>query len=223
MTLLDPSPKATTLSHSLNHRLNAYTLAATAAGVSALAIAPAEAKIIYTPANISIRGGDTLSLNNSLTADFQFCDSTNVSSCDGFRAKPEGFVWHLKIRPVSSGIAIRGDGSLAGALASGAVIGSNKNFQKGHYLMAACAVSTRTTCSGPWLHTNSRYLGLAFKINGKKHYGWARLTTNWKESKVTLTGYAYESDAYKSIVAGQTSGPDEPADKTLGDLAVGQK
>jgi hypothetical protein len=43
------------LSKSLNRQLNMYTLAATMGGVSALALAqPAEARIVYTPAHISI-------------------------------------------------------------------------------------------------------------------------------------------------------------------------
>jgi len=42
--------KRGTLSSSLEHRLNSYALAASAAGVSFLALAqPAEAKIVYTP------------------------------------------------------------------------------------------------------------------------------------------------------------------------------
>jgi hypothetical protein len=43
--------KTANLSASLNHQLNGYALAASAAGVALLALAPtAEAKIVYTPA-----------------------------------------------------------------------------------------------------------------------------------------------------------------------------
>jgi hypothetical protein len=42
------------LSESLHKRLNMYALAASAAGVSLLALPQAEAKVIYTPANIKI-------------------------------------------------------------------------------------------------------------------------------------------------------------------------
>jgi hypothetical protein len=44
--------KTANLSNSLNHQLNSYALAASAAGVSLLALAqPAEGKIIYKPAH----------------------------------------------------------------------------------------------------------------------------------------------------------------------------
>jgi hypothetical protein len=49
----------TTLSHSVHKRLNSYALAASAAGVGALALAqPAEAKIIYTPAHKTLHNGE---------------------------------------------------------------------------------------------------------------------------------------------------------------------
>ena len=45
------------LSDSLHHRLNAYALAAGAAGVSLLALAgPAQARIVYTPGHVTFGG-----------------------------------------------------------------------------------------------------------------------------------------------------------------------
>jgi hypothetical protein len=56
------------------HRLNAYTLAATAAGVGALCFAkPAEARIVYTPAHVAIKVNGGLfqfDLNHDGTPDF---------------------------------------------------------------------------------------------------------------------------------------------------------
>jgi hypothetical protein len=58
---------------------------------------------------------------------------------------------------------------------------------------------------------------------GKTHFGWARLNVSCvylHAMNATLTGYAYEAIPNKSIVTGETKGPDvEPA--TLGDLARG--
>src|SRR5271170_2865224 len=54
------------LSGPMLHRLNAYALAATAAGVSALALAsPARAEIVYTPADVVIAPGDSYILTIS--------------------------------------------------------------------------------------------------------------------------------------------------------------
>ena len=72
-----------------------------------------------------------------------------------------------------------------------------------------------TRWSGAWVKggdgVKDRYLGLKFKIKGKFHFGWARLTvtiTGKHDFGATLTGYAYESIANKPIIAGKTKGPD---------------
>src|SRR5215471_11633401 len=49
---------AAELSKSLNHQLNTYALAASAAGVGLLPlVSPAEAKIVYTPAHVKVFWG----------------------------------------------------------------------------------------------------------------------------------------------------------------------
>jgi hypothetical protein len=66
--------RAKSLSLLLEHRLSAYTVAATAAGVGALCLGPAaEAKVVYTPANVRIvqNGGlFRIDLNRDEIADF---------------------------------------------------------------------------------------------------------------------------------------------------------
>jgi hypothetical protein len=65
------SSKPTKLSESLQRHLNAYSLAATAAGVGVLALTPAaEAKIVYTPIELYLEGRYPLDLNNDGIADF---------------------------------------------------------------------------------------------------------------------------------------------------------
>jgi hypothetical protein len=69
--------------------------------------------------------------------------------------------------------------------------------------------------SGNWKGATNKYLGLAFQIHGKTHYGWARLTTHmFFKKSATLTGYAYETIAGKSIITGKTMGATD-------DLGVG--
>jgi hypothetical protein len=59
----------------------------------------------------------------------------------------------------------------------------------------------------------NRYLGLRFFINGKLHYRWARVSVFINGGSFSpppfLTGYAYETIPGKSIIAGQTKGPDD--------------
>jgi len=59
-----PSPRTNSqLSSSLHNRLNAYALGASAAGVAMLSIAPANAEVIFTPANGHIANNRVLSLD----------------------------------------------------------------------------------------------------------------------------------------------------------------
>ncbi len=79
MTPLSRPRKTAVLSASLQHNLNAYAIAAGAAGVSLLALAqPAEGKIVYTPVHENAVGVD-LDLNHDGTADFRICFSSNIS------------------------------------------------------------------------------------------------------------------------------------------------
>ena len=89
--------------------------------------------------------------------------------------------------------------------------------------------SGKTIWSGRWANggkgLKNGYLGLKFVLNGKVHYGWARVSLTVKNNRfntATLTGYAFETIPNKSIIIGKTQGPDvivRPA--TLGDLAAG--
>lgn len=103
---------------------------------------------------------------------------------------------------------------------------------------SGCAASCNSEHSGNWVNVTNRYLGLKFKIHGKVHYGWTRLSIEYVNGSFTepLTGYAYETIPGKSIIAGQTKGqndssveqPDSaahsvptPQPATLGALTLG--
>ena len=78
-----PRRIASNLSESVHHQLNMYALAASAAGVGILALAqPAEAKIVYTSANHTIKQNAryNLDLNHDRKADFTI---VNLQSCNG--------------------------------------------------------------------------------------------------------------------------------------------
>jgi hypothetical protein len=149
----------------------------------------------------------------------------------------------LDINMKGSAFVVGSKGSAA-ALKRGAVIGPAAKFQTGKVLMAGAFRETQissTRVFGPFANTTHRFLGLKFKVQGKVHYGWARFSSviasasNGPMISATLTGYAFETIPNKTIVAGQTKGPDDagaeelnttltpptPKPATLGLLAMG--
>jgi hypothetical protein len=86
------------------------------------------------------------------------------------------------------------------------------------------------------VNVTNGYLALELRIDGRAHYGWARLTVKLAHQGykyvAELTGYAYETQPDTPIVAGKTSGPEDkeetpqaqstaPGPATLGALAMG--
>jgi hypothetical protein len=207
------------LSDSLHQRLNSYALAASAAGVTLLALAPpAEAKIVYTPAHARI------GLNKQYNLDL-----------DGM---PAYFLWVS-----SNGPVMRVSGNTNCTFSTNDVFGSYTQsvqhvlafaFKKGSVISSQSAAQFGTMVFqqsgkwfGHWVNAKNRYLGFVFFVpkHCSKHYGWARLSVKTTTTSVTgtLTGYAYETIPNKPIIAGKTHGKDvvtlEPA--TLGHLARG--
>jgi hypothetical protein len=124
------------------------------------------------------------------------------------------------------------------AIFAGRKIGLERHFQNQKF-GPRMARHYREIWYGPWANggkgVKDRYLGVKFKIGGKFHYGWTRITVTTGPRGFTgmiLTGYAYETIAGKSIIAGATKGPEDaessatpstPSSEptTLGVLALG--
>src|SRR5580704_10630756 len=226
--------KTANLSESIHHQLNVYALAASAAGVGALALAlPAEAKIVYTPSDTVIffsYAGIPLDLNHDHVNDFTLHHQTGQGT---FTYMFVGSYHHRSTNLVVAKPALP-FGYWAPPLRAGVSIGPAITFAKqGIAQMGERIINGRKRqFRGPWANggkgVKSHYLGLKFVIRGKVHYGWARLTvtpTNGKFFTETLTGYAYETIPNKPIITGATKGPDvttvQPT--TLGELARGRK
>jgi hypothetical protein len=212
--------KTSNLSASLHQRLNSYALAASAAGVSVLALTqPAAAKIVYTPAHVKLERGYTeIDLNHDAINDFAlwmyFGHSTNIATS------------FLAVYPNAGNGAVgtaKGWFRSAVALWQGAKIGPHRLFNGGSRASYAGQMVNRVTKLGS--HTSSywegqfanggkgvqkRYLGFQFLINSKIHYGWARIRIDisGKIFTASLNGYAYETIPNKPIIAGQTKEPD---------------
>jgi hypothetical protein len=197
------------LSDPVYKRLNMYALAASAAGVTMSALAqPAEAKVVYTAVWVPILPSKSLvnlDLNNDGVVDFAFSNYTNAY---------DYLYGHLKILPQAGGNAVWGVSASASALKAGIKIGpSHSKFQSGHEMMGTMVAGShgsgpRYSSEGPWTDKIRGYLGLKFMIQGKVHYGWARLTvvdTN-RGMYAALSGYAYETKPNTPILTGQQSG-----------------
>jgi hypothetical protein len=227
--------KTVDLSEAVHQQLNAYALAASAAGVGILAWPLAgEAKIVYTPAHIRVSGGFlALDLNHDSVVDYKIRTHRYNS-----------YFWELWVSPSGGNQVYRGSASryksfYAAALPAGVRLGPKKKWVPGGVMLdwEFFTSGSRTGRAGPWFDVRRRYLGLKFLINGHFHYGWARLNVKGTAQGIdaVLTGYAYETIPNKPIIAGKTKGPDDvsvqesnathtaptPEPATLGVLAMG--
>jgi hypothetical protein len=187
--------KTANLSESVHHQLDMYALAASTTGVSLLALAqPAAAKIIYTPAKVGIRVGMSynLDLNRDGISDFRLGVYYTAITQNGTGTR----IYDLYVRALQKpNAAVIGNRGFARAFRPGITVGPKQVFGPGTFstTMAGCRNGRAQTSRGPWLNVQNRYLGLRFTINGRIHYGWARLTTTGCPLSGTLTGYAYET------------------------------
>ena len=214
--------KMISISRQLQRRLNAYAVLASASGVGVAALAqPAEAKIVYSKADVVIATNHVykLDLNHDGLADF---------TIDNHSFFTDTVVATLGAYPVQSNNAVVGKQPHVGyphyayALKRGATVGPKQPFSG-----AWMAWSDGANRAGQWVNVRRRYLGVKFLAKGKIHYGWARLNVMVGNSKITatLTGYAYETIANKPIIAGKTKGQDVIPEHSgsLGRLAMGRK
>lgn len=189
----------------LECHLATYIAAAAAAGVGMLSLTqPAEAKVVYTPANTTVTNGTTIDLNHDGIADFSF-----VFWAPAFHSM------YLDVMPLVNGNAVRGVGNRSAACGFlGVPVGPGEAFRtnsgSGHGAFMAAFVEFSSAVSfGPWADVTNRYLGFKFLINGQTHYGWARVSISKYLQSVQLTGYAYETTPNKTIIEGHISGPEK--------------
>ncbi len=203
-----------TISDSVHRELNMYALAASAAGVGALALAqPANAKIVYTPAHLVVKVGDRdcVDINNDGKPDFCLAMSSHEGGC---------FV--MALGPYThNGVAASDRGFGALPIHAGKRIGGSRNFIDSTRFPRM--VSMNRYCfssiwSGLWIAggkgkkgLTNRYLGIEFASRGQLHYGWARCSVypGKLSHPLIMTGYAYETIPGKPIIAGATKDTDD--------------
>jgi hypothetical protein len=224
--LVPRSRKPSNLHATTNHRLSAYSLAASAAGVSLLALAPCDAQIVYTPAHVTIgRGGSYgLDLTNDGKIEFTIFE----------RVGDRGFGTYQELNIIAAQgnkIECSGGGgpscaftvTYAAALVAGARIGEGPRYFHPYGAPMAGRFTSRGNVfySGRWSNVRDRYLGLRFHLNDGPHFGWARLSVEFVKGsrepswRAQITGYAYETAPNTSIIAGQTGADEASAQPDL--------
>lgn len=204
---------AKAINESLNKRLAVYALAAGAAGVSVLALAPAaHADIIMgtgTPITVGANQIEYLMINGKNVIKFS---DVVVSNSPGHLSAHGSGGAEIEIGPLAKS-AVIGTG---GAFVGGAKLAGN--------VFRATGSGAIATTNGPWANKTG-YLGLKFESNGKSYFGWAHLkvTANAAAGETGfISSFAYDDVAGQSILTGQkpTVTP-EPGTLTLYLLALG--
>lgn len=200
------------LLRTLEKKLLSYTAAAGAVCMAGLA--PANAEVVYTPADIVASGG-TLDLDGDGIADFSYVRS------DYFRCG----------RNCSTSFYSYNSFLIKGLQTPNGVVPDNNPATRPRRLPAKDTVGSRDTFvqlaatsfrggSSQWKPPARGYVGLKFIISGEVHYGWLRLTIDSTET-VTIGGYAYETVPNKPIVVNKRPAQEFPVPGSLGSLAAG--
>jgi hypothetical protein len=219
------------VSESLDKRLNLYSLAASAAGLSVLAFAsPAEAKIVYTPVHVTLKTGNSVlvDLNNDGINDFNVSNFySGITHVSGIAIFPYNNAGNRMLKGPKGCSKFKPGPA---PLKAGAMIGKARKFAASATCMAVVPGHSTTSRAhvgsyGSWRGVHNGYLGVQFQIKGQTHFGWLRFSVSRAPFVATLTGYAYETVPNKSIIAGRTKGAEDIGSSTqsasLGALALG--
>jgi hypothetical protein len=215
-------------------RLAAYLMAAGAGATLAASAAPANASIIYTPANLSFGADSSLSFSlspNSLNV-FNLNNHTSTLVLSGVHYLKSG---HLFIGGAGNGSSVVIGRTWVRQLQRGAYIGpklgTNNGWSGGELLgkwrrsrfSSGGGIDYSGTNTGSWPDGGKGFVGLRFLINGQEHYGWAAFVVGFHTRRTgyfgRLTEYAYDTVPNQGLDAGQTASTPEPG--TLGLLALG--
>ena len=191
---------------------------AAVAGAAATCSVPAAAEVVYTPIQRHVRSSFFIDLNHDGLEDFQIYSSL-LSGAGIVKVLPARTNRILAAGPDQCFLD-----NAAAPLPGGAQIGPGKPFQASATCMAYLAYGALSS-GGLWKEAKHRYLGLAFVIDGKEHFGWARLSLSkfLFNNTAEIEGYAYETIPGKPIVAGDEGNATKVSAQpgTLGALAAG--
>jgi hypothetical protein len=222
------------LSEPLSQRLNAYALAAGAAGVAVLASTmPAEAEPVCKTLTAQLTRTSTfpLYLIDQAVPPFNIAQGTNSTFRSISVTGIGTIMWWNRgfFTPNTAGAKmLLGPKQWPADVASGSEIGPGGNFGKGasygllftygkgHF--SYVGGGTKVRHEGNLNLTQNNYIGFEFVESGALHFGWARLSVsfksvsagNVKHTLVHVLGYGYESTPDTAIGAGSCA-PGEQA------------
>jgi hypothetical protein len=223
------------LPESLNRKLNAYALAAAAAGVTVVASAmPAEGAPICKTVSATILQSNTFPLNpaNAAFAPFNVAQTTMSTLLSTFRRTTTpplsgltSFWWNRGFfTPNTAGAEVLlGTNNLPAKVAPGSAIGPGGKFGKGasygllftygrgNFSVRAGGTSQKHRGNLSLVHEN--FVGFQFSDAGQLHYGWARLTVSFHAGRyvahpltaLEISVYGYETTPNTAIAAGSCS------------------
>jgi hypothetical protein len=191
----------TPINPKLEKKLAMYIAAAAAAGVGLTNTA--QAKVVYSPANITVPypGCSPIDLNGDGVTDVNICLVYGDKSFQLFAGAPTGN--DVRITPELT----------AAAGLFGVPVGPGEKFAGSYPVMYYKVLGYYGKPSsyawvGPWANVKNRYLGVKFSVSGTTHFGWVRLSTS-KTHNPVISGYAYETIPNVSIKDGAVSGTAE--------------
>jgi len=179
----------------LDHRIALYALAA---GAALAAVTPAQAKVIFTPRDVVTKHGYydyNIDLNHDGVADLYLEPIT-----EGCGSETRFCFQFLDAYPLgaSTGFVAATSGDDASALQTGAIIGSQDAFTQNKTLVFS---SGSGNYGGNFRGVRDRFLGVRFLISDQVHYGWVAFR-HVDGNVGFLSGWAYETEPNKAIIAG---------------------
>ena len=207
--------KTQTLKKSLKNKINKnLALYSAVAGAVALAADSSKAEIIYTdidPDAVLSTSGDVFQIDfeQSGTNQFTIVLQFNEQSIHGTKHWIANQVAIIADTPNASW---RSDISSSPGYGSGALA-----LNKGQFVYVPNAYWGRREAftdnmagystmlgnqNGDFINSTNKFVGAKFKISGNTHYGWINVQVNSNATKVTITGYAYNSAPDGNIKAG---------------------
>ena len=162
-----------------------------------------------------------LDLNNDGTCDFIFnvtparvgVKGANNNQCLGGLFSPPDLGGFVALAP--KGIEIGPDGGIFDWL-------NNDSYMEILVYVTVIEDPPEDPIEHPlWPESGQRgYMGIAFDIAGKMHYGWIDLYVNFFSPDVVVYGWAYESEPGVPIIAGATGAVPEPSTLALMGLGL---
>jgi hypothetical protein len=193
------------LSPFLLGRLNDYTLAATAAGVTVLACSMSvEAAPVCGSLSVTLNFTDTYAFNpaHQKLAPFNVAHSYNEISSHTQSRRARGFF----TPNVPGALVLASSKGMPTDLTSGASIGPAGNFAKGRSYGLVFGYYYYGRFKGNFPPNQSGYVGFQFTLSGQVHYGWLRMRVTRLGTQafpsLLLSEFGYESAPDTAAIAG---------------------